>query len=55
MKKSKEAADFRAVDEVVTIAGEALRDDPRDSLLWRCVYVLAVALWHLLEREAKRK
>ena len=40
--------DLRTVDEIVMCSGEAMRDDPRETLLWRCVYGLAVAVYHIL-------
>jgi hypothetical protein len=45
--------DLRNVDDAVMRSGEALRDDPKDTLLWRIVYVLAVAVWHLLEDKVR--
>lgn len=45
--------DLRMVDDAVMRSGEALRDDPKDSFLWRIVYVLAVAMWHLLEEKVR--
>lgn len=32
---------------------EALRDDPKEMLLWRCVYAVAVAVYHLLLDKVK--
>ena len=45
--------DLRNVDDAVMRSGEALLDDPKDSLLWRIVYMLAVAVWHLLEEKVR--
>lgn len=45
--------DLRMVDDAVMRSGEALHDDPKDTLLWRIVYVLAVAVWHLLEEKVR--
>ena len=45
--------DLRMVDDVVMRSGEALRDDPKDTLLWRCVYAVAVAVYHLLLDKVK--
>ena len=45
--------DLRMVDDAVMRSGEALHDEPKDSLLWRIVYVLAVAMWHMLEEKVR--
>ena len=47
--------DLRTVDDVVMFTGEALKESPEKTMVWRCIYGLAVAVEHLLEEAIRNK
>ena len=46
--------DLRTVDDVVMFTGEALKESPEKTMMWRCIYGLAVAVEHILTDKIRR-
>lgn len=47
--------DLRTVDDVVMFTGEALKESPEKTMMWRCIYGLAVAVEHILVKLLKEE
>lgn len=57
MTKAKWLEDWRNIDKVVMQSSDVLLSDRKDvdHLVLRFLYVIAVAVWHLLEDKIKEK
>lgn len=55
MTKSDWMHDLRAVDEVVIMSGEKMQNNDEMRGWWTIIYTLAVAAWHLLDAEIRRR
>ena len=48
MTRDEWSRDLRTADDIVMFTGDALREDPQKSMIWRCIYGLAVIVEHIL-------
>jgi hypothetical protein len=55
MTRETWTADARHAEDILIYAGEAMRNDEKETKRWWAIYWLAVAVYHLLLEKAKGK